>query len=97
MRDGVAWTGLQADDCPLDMHPADLRMLAIAACNTDLCAYVLDEPTVGLDMQGIARVHGLIEQLRRQGMAVVVITHDEKMAEQADRVVVIRDGRIAVS
>ena len=92
---GLAWTGLQADDCPLDLHPADVRMLAIAASNTELCAYVLDEPTVGLDTDGIAQVHRLIDDLRRQGQGVVVITHDEAMAAQADRVIVIRDGLIA--
>lgn len=91
---GLNFTGLTPDDCPLDLHPADVRMLEIAACNTDLCAYVLDEPTVGLDANGIAKVHGLIDDLRRQGKGVVVITHDEAMAAQADRILVIRDGRV---
>ncbi|MBE0697621.1 MAG: ATP-binding cassette domain-containing protein, partial [Anaerolineaceae bacterium] len=95
VQSGLAFTGLAADDCPLDIHPADVRMLEISACNTDLCAYVLDEPTVGLDAEGIARVHGLIDSLRREGKGVVVITHDEAMAAQADRIIVIRDGRIA--
>jgi energy-coupling factor transport system ATP-binding protein len=92
---GMAFTGLKEDDCPLDLHPADIRMLEIAACNTELCAYVLDEPTVGLDSEGIAKVRALIGELRRQGKGVIVVTHDESMAQQADRVVVIQDGRIA--
>lgn len=95
LQEGLEFTGLAADDCPLDIHPADVRMLEIAACNTDLCAYVLDEPTVGLDAQGITKVHGLIDELRLQGKGVVVITHDEAMAAQADRIVVIRDGLVA--
>jgi ABC-type lipoprotein export system ATPase subunit len=45
-------------------------------------------------MQEILRIHRLIDELRQQGKGVVVITHDEKMAAQADRVIVIRDGRI---
>jgi energy-coupling factor transport system ATP-binding protein len=95
VQSGIDFTGLAVDDCPLDIHPADVRMLEIAACNTDVTTYVLDEPTVGLDAEGITKVHRLIDQLRRQGKGVVVITHDEKMAAQADRVVVIRDGLIA--
>jgi energy-coupling factor transporter ATP-binding protein EcfA2 len=95
VQSGIDFTGLSADDCPLDIHPADVRMLEIAACNTDVTTYVLDEPTVGLDAEGIAKVHGLINQLRQQGKGVIVITHDEKMAAQADRIVVIRDGLIA--
>jgi energy-coupling factor transporter ATP-binding protein EcfA2 len=95
VQSGLDFTGLAADDCPLDLHPADVRMLEISSCNTDLCAYVLDEPTVGLDAQGIARVHGLIDSLRHEGKGVVVITHDEAMAAQADRIIVIRGGVVA--
>jgi energy-coupling factor transporter ATP-binding protein EcfA2 len=93
---GMNFKGLSADDCPLDIHPADVRMLEIAACNTDVSTYVLDEPTVGLDAEGIAKVHLLIGKLRQQGKAVIVITHDEKMAAQADRIVMIRDGLVAL-
>ncbi len=95
VKAGQDFTGLLADDCPLDLHPADVRMLEIAACNTEVHTYVLDEPTVGLDAEGIAKVQHLIGELRQQSKGVVVITHDEKMAAQADRVVVIRDGRVA--
>ena len=94
VKDGLDFTGLLANDCPLDIHEEDIRMLEIAACNTDLVTYVLDEPTVGLDAKGILKVHQLIGKLRQQGKGVVVITHDEKMAAQADRIVVIRDGRV---
>ncbi|HZW03139.1 MAG TPA: ATP-binding cassette domain-containing protein, partial [Anaerolineaceae bacterium] len=94
VAEGLAWTGLDPDDCPLDLHPADVRMLAIAAANTAPCAYVLDEPTVGLDAAGIARLYGFIARLRRAGVGVVVITHDAALTAQADRVVVIRDGRV---
>lgn len=95
IQSGIDFTDLNPDDCPLDLHPADVRMLEISACNTELCAYILDEPTVGLDSEGIAKVHGLIDELRRQGKGVVVITHDEAMAAQADRIIVIRDGLVA--
>ena len=94
VTEGVAWTGLAADDCPLDLHPADLRMLAIAACNTRVSTLVLDEPTVGLDTAGIAKINGLICSLRTQGKAVVVITHDQEIAAQADRIIAIQDGKV---
>jgi energy-coupling factor transporter ATP-binding protein EcfA2 len=55
---------------------------------------VLDEPTVGLDAKGISKVHELIGKLCQQGKGVVVITHDQKMAAQADRIIVIQDGRV---
>ena len=89
---GLDWTGLAADDCPLDLHPADIRMLAIAACNTRVSTLVLDEPTVGLDAAGITKINGLIRSLRLEGKAVIVITHDQEIAAQADRIVTLRDG-----
>jgi energy-coupling factor transport system ATP-binding protein len=94
VQDGLAWTNLAPDDCPLDLHPADLRMLAIAACNTRISTLILDEPTVGLDTAGIAKINDLIRTLRTQGKAVVVITHDREIAAQADRIVTIQDGRV---
>lgn len=94
VTEGLAWTGLAADNCPLDLHPADLRMLAIAACNTRVSTLVLDEPTVGLDTAGIAKINKLIRSLRTQGKAVVVITHDQEIAAQADRIVTIQDGKV---
>ena len=94
VKDGLDWTSLAADDCPIDLHPADLRMLAIAACNTNISLLVLDEPTVGLDTAGITKINALIGTLRAQGKAVVVITHDQEIAAQADRIVTIKDGKV---
>jgi energy-coupling factor transport system ATP-binding protein len=94
VHSGITFTGLGPDDCPLDLHAADVRMLEICACNTDLCAYVLDEPTVGLDSQDIRKVLDFIDDLRLQGKGVIVITHDEAMAAQADRMIVINDGKV---
>lgn len=94
VKDGLDWTSLAVDDCPIDLHPADLRMLAIAACNTNISLLVLDEPTVGLDTVGITKINDLIGTLRAQGKAVVVITHDQEIAAQADRIVTIKDGKV---
>jgi ABC-type multidrug transport system ATPase subunit len=69
-------------------------MLAIAACNTRVSTLVLDEPTVGLDTAGIAKINELIRSLRLAGKAIIVITHDQEIAAQADRIVTIRDGRV---
>ncbi len=94
VQEGTAWTGLSPLDCPLDLHPSDVRMLALAACNTRVSTLVLDEPTIGLDAAGITRIIDLIRTLRMQGKAVVVITHNQEIAAHADRVVRIQDGRV---
>lgn len=92
---GLAWTGLDPDACPLDLHSAQARMLAIAACNTEARVVILDEPTVGLDAAGIAKVMSLVTTLLSQGKAVIIITHDEEVASLAHRILTIRDGRVA--
>ncbi len=94
VQHGLDWTGIPADTCPLDLHPSQARMLAIAACNTDISVLILDEPTVGLDSQGILKLMRLVNELLQQGKGVIVITHDEEVAALADRIVEIRDGRV---
>ncbi len=94
VRGGLEWTGLNPLTCPLDLHPSDVRMLAIASCNTAVTTLVLDEPTIGLDSAAMLKVAKLIQDLRQQGKALVVITHDEQFAKMANRVIVIKDGKV---
>ncbi len=54
-----------------------------------------DEPTGNLDSRTGAAVLKLLDQLRREsGSALVLATHDERLAQAADRVVHLADGRI---
>ncbi len=53
-----------------------------------------DEPTGALDSASGAEVMALLHQLADEGHTIVLITHDRGVAEQARRVVEIRDGRI---
>ena len=58
---------------------------------------VLDEPTAMLDPIGRADVIRTIKQLNRErGVTVVLITHHMDEAEEADRVVVMDDGKVAM-
>ncbi len=55
---------------------------------------VLDEPTSSLTQQDVGRLFGLIERLKRQGTAIVYISHFiEEVKRIADRVTVLRDGK----
>jgi energy-coupling factor transporter ATP-binding protein EcfA2/energy-coupling factor transporter transmembrane protein EcfT len=92
--DGLEWTGLDPLACPLDLHPAQVRLLATAASNVRVRTLVLDEPTIGLDTEGVRQVMALVEALLHEGKAVVIITHDERIARLASRLVVIDDGQV---
>ena len=53
-----------------------------------------DEPTGALDSHTGREVLGMLQQLHRQGHTVVLITHDNSIAVQAQRIIRLEDGRI---
>ena len=54
-----------------------------------------DEPTGNLDRQNSRQIVELLKGSNRDlGQTIVIITHDERIAPEADRVVQIEDGRI---
>ncbi len=54
-----------------------------------------DEPTGNLDSESGAMIIDLLEKMRiEQGTTLTVVTHDEKIAQRADRVLIMRDGKI---
>ena len=53
-----------------------------------------DEPTGALDSTTSASVMQLLKDINREGMTVFVITHEEDIAEQTDRIVCLKDGVI---
>jgi len=56
---------------------------------------ILDEPTTGLDYREQRRMMGLVKDLNRAGIAIIIITHTPWLvAEYARRVVLMRRGRI---
>lgn len=53
-----------------------------------------DEPTGALDSKTSVDVMNLFVDLNRQGITIVLITHDKEVADYADRVITMRDGQI---
>jgi ABC-type lipoprotein export system ATPase subunit len=54
-----------------------------------------DEPTGNLDSGRGDEIMTLLRNLNKQGMTLVIITHDMAIARQADRVIQIKDGKVA--
>ncbi|MFX3634254.1 MAG: energy-coupling factor ABC transporter ATP-binding protein, partial [Candidatus Pristimantibacillus sp.] len=70
-----------------------LSLACLLACEPQWL--LLDEPTAGLDADGIQRLCALLEAHRRAGRGAVVATHDlDALLPLADEVVVLADGRI---
>ena len=57
---------------------------------------IFDEPTAMLDPSGRAEIIDVIDQLHRSGKTIVLITHFMEEAARADRIVVLKDGQLAM-
>jgi galactofuranose transport system ATP-binding protein len=56
---------------------------------------VLDEPTRGIDVGAKAEVQGVIDELAKEGLGVVLISSElEELIEGSDRVIVLKEGRV---
>jgi D-xylose transport system ATP-binding protein len=83
-------------DAPVALMSGGQRQ-AIAVARATVFArklVILDEPTAALGLRESRKVLDLIKQLREEGNAVILITHNmEHVVELADRAVVLRQGR----
>ena len=54
-----------------------------------------DEPTGNLDAETGRQIMTVLEKLHReQGQTLIMVTHDRGLARQADRVLILKDGRL---
>ena len=56
-----------------------------------------DEPTGALDSHTSREVLGMLQDLHKQGNTVVLITHDNSIAVQAERIIRLEDGRVSTT
>lgn len=87
--------GERCDAFPDELSGGERQRVAIArALVGDRRLVLADEPTGALDSETSATVMGLLREVAGAGRAVVIVTHDPETARWADRVVMVRDGRI---
>jgi putative ABC transport system ATP-binding protein len=85
----------KAQDAPAALSGGQRQRLSIArALVNEPTLLLADEPTGALDSTGAAEVLELFRRLHAGGQTILLVTHDRDVAEGAERVVFMRDGRL---
>lgn len=64
------------------------------ACNPDIL--ILNGPTVGVDIGSKHDIHGILQKLARQGMAIIIISDDlPEVMENCSKILILKDGKIS--
>lgn len=80
---------------PSQLSGGQQQRVAIARALVNNPAIILaDEPTGNLDSKSGAEVMHILEELHEKGHTVIIVTHDETLAKEADRIIQIKDGKI---
>lgn len=83
------------DRLPSELSGGEQQRVAMARAFANRPLLLLaDEPTGALDSATSEQVLGLFTELHREGMTIVIVTHDASVAAYASRTVSFRDGRI---
>ena len=84
----------------LDKYPSQIsggqkqRVAFARALVTNSPVILADEPTGALDEENTQKVMELFKELHNDGKTIVLITHDNMVANYADRIVNLRDGKV---
>jgi len=80
---------------PNELSGGQQQRVAIArALVTDPPVILADEPTGALDSKTGIEIMDILKKLHSKGNTIVLITHDNSLAAQAERIVRIQDGKI---
>jgi len=80
---------------PDELSGGEQQRVAIARAMVNQPSLILaDEPTGALDSKTGAEILKLFDELHKQGLTLIVVTHDPKVAQRAERIVTLSDGEV---
>jgi len=80
---------------PNQLSGGQIQRVAIARAivsNPDIL--IADEPTGNLDSKTSIEIMGIFKELNKQGKTIILVTHEEDLANYADRIITLKDGKI---
>ncbi len=96
VKTAIEQTGLseRSNHKPSELSGGEMQRVAIARALAVQPEIILaDEPTGNLDSRTSREILALFQQLHRAGSTIVMVSHDENVAANAQRVLVLQDGR----